>query len=362
MTTVLALRALGLGDALTGVPALRGLRRRWPDAELVLATPPVVGRWLCSLGVVDRVHPADGLDPLTWPHPPPDVAVNLHGRGPESHRRLAALRPGDLLAFDCPETGVTGPRWLPEEHEVDRWVRLVRSAGGSCSADDLRLVTSRPRGRHVVLHPGAAAGARRWPVERWVDLATELVARDRPVVVTGTTTEADLCAAVARAGAENRCGTDDLASLDDVVASAALVVCGDTGVAHLATARGAPSVLLFGPVAPALWGPRIDLHLHRVLWEPRPADPVGDPHGEVPDPRLLRITVGQVLAAAAALLEPGLSNGLALEPPEPLHGLLQAEAPRGPRLPPEQLRGPGRVRPAHLGVVDGQLHEGHPRA
>ena len=303
MTTVLALRALGLGDALTGVPALRGLRRRWPDAELVLAASPEVGGWLRSLGVVDRVHPATGLDPLTWSEPSPDVAVNLHGRGPQSHRLLAALHPGDLVAFDCPEAGVTGPRWLPEEHEVDRWVRLVRSAGGSCSADDLRLDAGAATGRHVVLHPGAAARSRRWPVERWVELASVLASWGRTVVVTGTATEQDICADVAGTGAENRCGRDDLASLSDLVASAALVVCGDTGVAHLATAHATPSVLLFGPVAPALWGPRIDPHLHRVLWDQRSTDPAGDPHGDAPDPRLLRTTVGQVLDAAEALLE-----------------------------------------------------------
>ncbi|MFW5470857.1 glycosyltransferase family 9 protein [Knoellia sp. CPCC 206435] len=303
MSTVLALRALGLGDALTGVPALRGLRRRWPDAELVLAASPAVGGWLRSLGVVDRVHPATGLDPLGWPGAPPDVAVNLHGRGPQSHLLLAALRPGDLLAFDCPEAGVTGPRWLPEEHEVDRWIRLVHSAGGSCSADDLRLATSTPRAGHVLLHPGAAARSRRWPVERWVELASVLASWGRTVVVTGTATEQCLCRAVAATGAENRCGRDDLASLSDLVASATLVVCGDTGVAHLATAHATPSVLLFGPVAPALWGPRTDPHLHRVLWEPHPADPAGDPHGDAPDPRLLRITVGRVLDAAESLLE-----------------------------------------------------------
>jgi ADP-heptose:LPS heptosyltransferase len=77
---VLALRALGLGDALTGVPALRGLRRRWPAARLVLAAPPGPGGWLRDLGLVDAVLPAAGIAPLApdallrsgAPHPPGD--------------------------------------------------------------------------------------------------------------------------------------------------------------------------------------------------------------------------------------------------------------------------------------------------
>ena len=54
---VLALRALGLGDALTGVPALRGLRRAFPGHRLVLAAPAGVGGWLRDLGRV-RDEPA----------------------------------------------------------------------------------------------------------------------------------------------------------------------------------------------------------------------------------------------------------------------------------------------------------------
>jgi ADP-heptose:LPS heptosyltransferase len=44
------------------------------------------------------------------------------------------------------------------------------------------------------------------------------------------------------------------------------VICGDTGVAHLATAYGTPSVVLFGPMPPALWGPPPERRQHLVLW------------------------------------------------------------------------------------------------
>jgi hypothetical protein len=80
---VLVLRALGLGDALTGIAALRGVRRAWPDRVLVLAAPSLVGDWLRGLGLVDEVLPTAGLLRLFWP--PADwvdvrghVAVNLH--------------------------------------------------------------------------------------------------------------------------------------------------------------------------------------------------------------------------------------------------------------------------------------------
>lgn len=64
-------------------------------------------------------------------------------------------------------------------------------------------------------------------------------------------------------------------------------------MAHLATALGTPSVVLFGPVSPVEWGPPPERRWHRVLWKRS----TGDPHAGEPDPGLLKITVVEVLRA-----------------------------------------------------------------
>ena len=87
--------------------------------------------------------------------------------------------------------------------------------------------------------------------------------------------------------------------LSALVGAAGRVVCGDTGVAHLATALRTPSVVLFGPTAPAAWGPPPGRPWHRVLW----AGGVGDPHAETLDAGLATITVDQVLTALDAAQE-----------------------------------------------------------
>jgi ADP-heptose:LPS heptosyltransferase len=338
---LLVLRALGLGDALTGVPALRGLRRLHPGRPLLLAAPTVIGEWLTGLDLVDGYVPTSGLDD----EPPgralgPHDAVNVHGRGPQSHALLLAGRPRSLLAFAPPPDSEVSdevaalaghlPTWRRDEHEVQRWCRLVTSAGGCCGPEDLRLpevsgdlcgdecgetgaiTPARPHSPahteadarpYVVLHPGAASGSRRWPVDRWVAVAREL-SRRADVRVTGSDDERGLCETVAAGAglpaASVMAGSLDLPSLVDVVARAALLVCGDTGVAHVATATGTPSVLLFGPVSPSYWGPAIDQELHHVIWH---GDGTGDAHGDEPDPALLRITPDEVLAAADALVD-----------------------------------------------------------
>jgi ADP-heptose:LPS heptosyltransferase len=79
------------------------------------------------------------------------------------------------------------------------------------------------------------------------------------------------------------------------------VVCGDTGVGHLATAFGTPSVLLFGPTPPALWGPPASRPQHRVLHH----GGRGDPHGATLDPALAAISVADVLREIDALEDAG---------------------------------------------------------
>jgi ADP-heptose:LPS heptosyltransferase len=259
---------------------------------------------------VDRVLPHEGLAgedlaPLPEPGGPVDVAVNLHGRGPESHRALLGLRPRRLMAFchpDVPESAEM-PAWRPGEHEVRRWCRLLCEHGVPADAGDLRIPPppGPPPGGAAgatLLHPGAASPARRWPPPRWAAVARAERSAGREVIVTGSGSETALVDEVVRlAGlppSAGRAGAGDVLWLARAVSAAGLVVCGDTGVAHLATAMGTPSVVLFGPVSPALWGPP-EPSRHLSIWKGRS----GDPHGGAPDPGLLDISVDDVLRTVA---------------------------------------------------------------
>lgn len=295
------LRALGLGDFLTAVPALRAVRRALPEHHVVLAAPAALEGLVRLAGVADRLLPTTGLQPLSWSEPPPAVAVNLHGQGPQSHRVLLALRPWRLVAYAGDGVAVEGPVWDPDEHEVHRWCRLVADAGWTADPADLRLkppAAPFPVPDAVVVHVGAAYPARRWPPERFAAVVRHLVDRGAEVVLTGSADERSVAARVRELARRPAvcvlAGRTDLLQLASVVAAARLVLSGDTGVGHLATAFGRPSVLLFGPTPPARWGPPPD-GPHTVLWH---GDLVGDPFGSRPDPDLLRITVEEVVRAA----------------------------------------------------------------
>ncbi|BCJ57361.1 glycosyltransferase family 9 protein [Micromonospora endophytica] len=300
---ILALRALGVGDLATGVPAVRALRAAYPERELVLAAPAWLAPLVALVGGVDRLLPSDGLGPLDHAGGAVEVAVNLHGRGPDSHRLLAATRPGRLLAFANPEAGHhEGPPWDDDEHEVARWCRLLAAYGIAADPTDLDLRRPEPGELPTgvtVLHPGSKVAAKRWPAGRYAALARELTARGHRVVLTGDAGEWSIAGSIAAEaglspGAVLAGGTD-LGRLAGLVAGARLVISGDTGVAHLATGYRVASVVLFGPVPPSRWGPPPERRRHLALWAGPGAWPGWDGVGS--HPALAALSVDEVLAA-----------------------------------------------------------------
>lgn len=308
---VAVLRALGLGDLLAAVPALRGIARALPDRTITVLTPRALEPLVRAAVPGSLVRGTNRLGEVCRPRAP-DVAVNLHGRGPASTMALRRLHPKRLVAFAMPSLDVAGPAWCEDEHEIDRWCRLVSATWNRpVSREDL-LLPATPGKRAprpvVVIHPGAASGSRRWFPQRFAAVASALVNDGCVVVLTGTPHERLRCLQVARLGGPgvdaSAVGDTDLAGLCRAIASAQLLVSGDTGVAHVAEAYRTPSVTLFGPTSPRLWGP-LDPGRHVAIWHgdasgsPRP----GDPAGAHIDPRLAKITVESVLGASRALLD-----------------------------------------------------------
>lgn len=322
---LLVLRALGLGDLCTAIPALRGLRRAFPEHRLEVAMPARLAGFAHAYGqipgggpLIDVVHDHAGIDPLPEALAGPEVAVNLHGRGPESHAILRALGPRQVLGFRDAASATLGPAWDPREHEVLRWVRMLDAFDIPADPRDLHLhPPPHPAPEHVagatLLHPGAASAARRWPEERWAQLAHAEQARGREVVLTGSGSELPACRRIAAAAglapgavlAGRMRPTEFVAA----IASCGRMVCGDTGPAHLATALGTPSVLLFGPTDPTGWGPSVP-GPHIVLWAGR----TGDPHATEPHVGLLQITVEEVCHALERLPDQARPSGAKARP------------------------------------------------
>jgi heptosyltransferase II len=114
----------------------------------------------------------------------------------------------------------------------------------------------------VALLPGAEYGpAKRWPIERYAELAKRLKASGRQVWVFGSAKENDLGEAIVQAAGEgtvNLCGQTKLVDAVDLMALAECAVSNDSGLMHIAGAVGLRLVALYGSSSPDYTPPLTD--------------------------------------------------------------------------------------------------------
>ena len=128
-----------------------------------------------------------------------------------------------------------------------------------------------PPGPFSLIVPGGSAHRpeKRWPAERFADLARLLAEEGRPPVLIGTDAEAPILTGIAREvpGAVDLCGRTGLAQIAALARRAACAVGNDTGPIHIAATAGCPTVALFGtasdPTCSAPIGEAVTI-LHRV--------------------------------------------------------------------------------------------------
>lgn len=153
---------------------------------------------------------------------------------------------------------------------------------------------------YVILNPGAGWGAKKWPAERYGEVARRLSGeRELRCFINTGPGEDDLArtAEVASQGAAQpiSCSPGELI---DVVRNAALMIGGDTGPMHLAAAMGVPVVAIFGPTDPARTGPFGTRNI--VLRNPESRTTLS--HETSPDSAMLQISTEEVVRAAMQLL------------------------------------------------------------
>jgi ADP-heptose:LPS heptosyltransferase len=178
-------------------------------------------------------------------------------------------------------------------HPEIAWKLPPREA--SCAAVGAFLASRGLDGRpFAVLHPGTSArgAAKRWPVERFADLARRIPdALGLAVIAAFGPGEKKLAEAIVRgSGAVLALETRSLLDLAELLSRAALFVGADSGPLHLAAAVACPSVALFGPKDPAIYAPCNPRS--RVVRKP----------GADGTASMLSIEVEDALAAAADLL------------------------------------------------------------
>ncbi len=201
----------------------------------------------------------------------------------EQDIELASVLAGDPLRYAAP--------LLPRSSAAEAWTETL-----------LAPAAQRPV---ALLTPGAGWGAKRWPPDRYAEVASGLAARGMYVLVNSGPGEESLASAVAEGS--RGAARPVKASLDRLIALTrriALCIGGDTGPLHLACALARPVVGIYGPTDPSRNGPYGTRFT--VLRNPMSRRD----HSRHPDPEagLLTIAPQDVLRSAEALLAGENSN------------------------------------------------------
>jgi heptosyltransferase-2 len=268
--SILVCRLSALGDVVLALPAAEALRDRYPSARLAFLSREPYGRVLRGVRAIDELHlwSGPGAPP---PAPVTETAwsllVDLSGSG-RSRRLLARVRAARRLrvskepvrrwAFvNLRPLGGAGVRL---SRAVDRMFSCLEGLGvrRDGRVPVLRAGPADADGP-VVIAPGAGRATKRWPAERFAEVAGRLASGGRSVMVLGTPEEEPLLRRVAEGAPAGRAEVVACADPGDLPAlvgrgSAALV--NDSGILHVAEACGLPVVALFGPTHPRLgFGP-----------------------------------------------------------------------------------------------------------
>jgi heptosyltransferase-2 len=274
-------------------PALRALRSLLPDAHITLATRSTAKDVFIDADCIDEIliHDRSGSaigdirqQARQWGSRRFDLAILFpNSFAPALVARLARIpvrigyrteRRGFLLSH-----GIDLPEWRSSRHETFYYLNIIArlaqiigreqisldqvpEASLSISGDRQQQARSlltehgvRSGKLLVALCPGSInSRAKRWPAERYAELAEKLQNKwDADVVLIGSAAEVGVSREVARqmkTAPILLTGQTDLASAVSVLSQVDLLITNDTGPAHIAAALGRPTLVIFGPTNP----------------------------------------------------------------------------------------------------------------
>lgn len=289
---ILLIRPSALGDVCRSVPLAVSLKRAFPNADL---------HWLVNAPFADaiRAHPAVahvvafdrkalGLASARARFAPVLAWMNASLRAPQYDLVVDAqgLARSGLFAFwtraqrrigfaDAREFGWLGlneRHRVASTHTVDRMLDLLAAAGIPPTADlrlytppeDANALTADPElaGRHyTLLAPTSAWPGKRWPADRFAEVARALLdTHDHRVVLVGSAHERPQCAPLLDLAAReprviDRIGKTTVGGLMALIQLADRVIANDSAALHIAVGFDRPLIALFGPTDVAKVGP-----------------------------------------------------------------------------------------------------------
>lgn len=254
------IRLRSLGDCVLTTPALEILKRARPDLRVAVMVEDRFRDIFEGNPDVEELLPPRLAALRGWR---PDLCLNFHG-GARSAWMTALSGARYRAGFGHFRYPLAYNVRIPRAQEILGVERKVHTAEHLASAmfylgadvgevPRAKLATQEGRRKrlpHCIVHPVAATAEKTWRADGFLAVAEHLKSRGLETVFIGGAGD-DLSPFRAYrtvAGAP-------LSEIKALLAGAALFVGNDSGPAHMAAAFGVPSIVIFGPSDPEIWGP-----------------------------------------------------------------------------------------------------------
>lgn len=274
----------GLGDTLWGTPAIRALKKTFPQHQIYVLTSPIGHEVLKTNPYIEKLIVVknsllSSLRPLLQLRKETFEATLVFHTSQRFILPLCAL---------CETPKIIGTQGLnkgldsllttalekKEQHEIERRLDIVQEIGAKVEDSDLEIRWTREdeddvlqflkkhhlsQGEVIIgFNPGAKDPFKRWAPEHFIELGNLLCQTlECRIIVTGSKQEKKLVRTIAKQipGAVPLYGKLSLPALTKLIQTFSLMITNDTGPMHLSFAAKCPTVALFSPTNPDLCGP-----------------------------------------------------------------------------------------------------------
>ncbi|MBI5583533.1 MAG: glycosyltransferase family 9 protein [Deltaproteobacteria bacterium] len=288
----LVVSSTAVGDTILSTPAIKSLRRSFPEAHITALFHKRVAPLFAAFPYVDDVVTYAGGYKHFWRTVQrlrqirPEAALILHGNGPQDIP-LAVFSGARFILKHPTETEykkyLSGRLEKRLQHVIEERLDLVRKVGGRevdtnlelpwVPGPELRKKVSgllSPEKTWIGFQIGAANVYKMWPIERFTALAERILGSDpdAAIAITGNQKEKKLADRVAERFPDrvvNACGQFAIQEWPGLIRYLKLLVTNDTGTLHLAVALKTPTLSLFSATDSRLIGPYQDPGFHRVI-------------------------------------------------------------------------------------------------
>lgn len=284
--SILIIHQGALGDFILALPILETFRRINLKAKICIMGYPRILELVENRFYADKVLSIDQkgmatffiqdgyLDPMLSQFFKGFGLLVIFGKDRESTfiKNIKRICEGKIIHIN------SFPHWGERIHLTDHLIHELSKYGFKSFSSQPRLYLNKEdrqwaerfweakgvgqtnKGEFVAIHPGSGSKKKVWPVDRFLNVSKyiENHLKKRILLILGPAEGGEIQKLFENKGLKNLIIAKGLSLIQvaSIIEGCKLFIGNDSGISHMASALGVPTIAIFGPTDPKIWSPR----------------------------------------------------------------------------------------------------------